>query len=411
MWENKCISKIIIKEITTMTKAIFDEYNENEFPTISEQEALNPMLTDPVGDCKKGKLLHFAKPDNTSNKKDYIPEVTKDYDPMTDDNIKLTRSAINKSRNIYYKTFDTIKCIGSLIGGIGLVWESIIRDIDYFCHLTYEGAEASAKKEMFNGYNYSCRDKMLSVYDSMEKKFGSDDIYFHIISREYFKYIVRKSLVWVHKNIYFGAVPEKLLQDLISDLSEEKYDFVDPCPYYELLIDLTHFGDKYYPIRYKVQELEERNKKLQANIDELKDGHKLLIKNASLEEKVKELKDKVERVKSSKAYTEMKQYAEVKRLRTRVEKLEAELKQVKKRADTYKASAEKAERIARSELVYNEDDAINAIAMLLFRLDESDRTKLLNRLGEMKDNGSVPLLFLFQVLKKLGKDLALIDPL
>ena len=392
----------------------FNEYNENMFPTISEQEALNPMSTDPVGDAKKGKLLHFSKPDNTSNKKEYVPEVTEDYDPMTEDDIKFTRSAINKSRNIYYKTFDTIKCIGSLVGGTSLVWETIIRDIDYFCHLTCKGAEAHANRDKFNGYIYNSRDKMLSIYDSMKNKFGSDDIYFHIISKEYFKFIILKSLVWVHKNIYFGAVLEKLLQDLLSDMSEEKYDFVDPCPYYELLIDLTQFGDKYYPIRYRIKELERANDELQKSIDDLKDGHKLLLENAALKEKIKQLSEKVERVKSSKVHIEMKQYAEVKKLRIRTEKLEAELKATKSRADVYKDSAEKAkkvERIARSELIYNEDDAVNAIAMLLFRLDESDCIKLLNRLRKMSDNGSVPLLFLFQVLKKLGKDLALIDPL
>ena len=290
---------------------------------------------------------------------------------------------------------------------------------------------------------------MIRIYNEMEERLGSDDIYFHLISLEYFKYLIRKSLFWLIGKIDYSPVIFRRLYKLKDEWSKEQYEFIDPCPYYDIIREVDSAGgyddyrDKWISnLRELNDALTARLKRANNKIHEL-ENHKLkmygeLSKANSTIENYDMLEEMLKRhgidklVADSETISREKMRnarleARIGLLKNDIDKLNERIKSLEDQLDASRKLQIQLmtqndpvnfvrvrmlyERLTRSELIDDEASAVEAVSKLMVRLSESDRTKLMDDLIGMEDNGSVPLVFLFKVLKKLGKDIALVDKL
>ena len=429
---------------------------ETSFPTLEELRDYNPLLTNPIKDCEKGKILSIERvpkePTKIINSRKAAFRRKGEYSPITEEDLKSIRRSINSSRNLYYRSFDNVKCIGRLLGGLSSVWESIIRDIDYYgVSTTNPDDESSYKISIKNFFSYmeEGRENMIRIYNEMEERLGSDDIYFHLISLEYFKYLIRKSLFWLIGKIDYSPVIFRRLYKLKDEWSKEQYEFIDPCPYYDIIREVDSAGgyddyrDKWISnLRELNDALTARLKRANNKIHEL-ENHKLklygeLSKANSTIENYDMLEEMLKRHGINKLVADNETISrekmrnarlearigllknDIDKLNERIKSLEDQLDASRKLQIQLMTQNDPAnfvrvrmlyERLTRSELIDDEASAVEAVSKLMVRLSESDRTKLMDDLIGMEDNGSVPLVFLFKVLKKLGKDIALVDKL
>ena len=148
------------------------------------------------------------------------------YCPVSDTNLFRFSNGIRQNRIRWCKTFDSYRAVLLYYKLMCNIVDSSFTDVDNF-------APGRSDDETRVNYYFQIRDILIKEYKRVASKYDKDDAYFHMFSEGYTLETFRRALIGVFRldrNIYsYGKY--FIRYNFYETISEERYEYVDPCPY------------------------------------------------------------------------------------------------------------------------------------------------------------------------------------